>query len=61
LPLGEQDEEVPVETADFAKRVMTQTRSLNIVRVPTMNHFIAWTRSDVVKAEILAHVKSAER
>ena len=61
LLLGEQDEEVPIETADFAKRVLTQARSLNIVRVPNMNHFIAWTRSDVVKAEILAHVTSAER
>lgn len=61
LLLGEQDEEVPIETAAFAERVLTQARSMNIVRVPNMNHFISWTRSDLVKAEILAHVSPAQR
>jgi pimeloyl-ACP methyl ester carboxylesterase len=61
LLLGEQDEEVPVETADFAESVLIHARSVNVVRIPSMNHFIAWTRPDLVKAEILAHVKSAGR
>jgi hypothetical protein len=34
---------------------------LNAVRVPDTNHVIAWTRSELVKTEIPAHVPSANR
>lgn len=56
LLLGEADEEVPISTADFAQNMLTQARSVNIVRIPNMNHFIPWTRFDLVKTEILAHL-----
>lgn len=53
---GEQDEEVPIANADFAKKMLTHARSVNIVRIPNMNHFIPWLRFDMVKAEILRHM-----
>jgi len=56
LLLGEDDEEVPIGNADFAEKVLTQARSVNIARIPHMNHFIPWTDFERVKAEILAHM-----
>lgn len=57
LLLGEQDEEVPIETAVFARKMLTQARSVNIVQIAHVNHFIPWTQFDLVKAEILAHTR----
>lgn len=55
LLLGEDDEEVPIANAAFAESMLTQARSLSVVKIPNMNHFIPWTRFDLVKAEILTH------
>lgn len=55
LLLGEEDKEVPVANAEFAELMLTQARSLNVVRIPHMNHFIPWTRYEMVKAEVLVH------
>lgn len=56
LLFGEQDEEVPIANADFAQKMLINARSLNVVRLPRMNHFIPWTRFEALKAEILAHL-----
>lgn len=59
--LGDQDEEVPIATADFAARVLTQARSVHIVHLPNTKHFIPWVQPDRVKAQILEHVNAAQR
>jgi pimeloyl-ACP methyl ester carboxylesterase len=59
--LGENDEEVPVATADFAAQVLTRAQSVNVVRIANTNHFIPWLQSDRVKAQILEHVNAAQR
>ena len=46
---GEKDDLVPPENADFAERMLTRAASVHIVRIPEMNHFIPWTRYEVVK------------
>lgn len=61
LLFGEQDAEVPIANADFAQAMLIRARSLNVVRLPQMNHFIPWTRYENVKAEILAHIDTDER
>jgi pimeloyl-ACP methyl ester carboxylesterase len=60
LLLGEDDEEVPIGTAAFAEARLTQAAAVNIVRLPHTQHFIPWTRFDLVKAEILAHLTMPE-
>ena len=59
--LGEDDEEVPISNAAFAERRLTQARSVSVRRIPDTNHFIPWTRFDLVKAEILAHLKPVDQ
>lgn len=53
---GEKDDLVPPENADFAERMLTKAASVQIVRIPGMNHFIPWTKYEVVKAELLRHL-----
>ena len=52
---GEKDQLVPVENANFAKRVMTKANPLKIIRVPSMGHFLPWKKYDLVKSEIIKH------
>ena len=54
---GLNDNLVPAENADFAQRMLTRPASLNIIRIPNMNHFLPWTQYDVVKSEILKHLQ----
>ena len=61
LLLGEDDEEVPATTADFAMRMLTQAQSVSITKIPHMNHFIPWTGFDRVRTEILSHLDSPAR
>ena len=53
---GGQDNLVPPENADFAQKVLTRAESLNIVRIPEMNHFLPWARYEQVKSTILGHL-----
>jgi pimeloyl-ACP methyl ester carboxylesterase len=53
---GGQDDLVPPENADFAQKMLTHAASVNIVRIPEMNHFLPWTRYAQVKAAILEHL-----
>jgi pimeloyl-ACP methyl ester carboxylesterase len=54
---GGKDDLVPPANADFAQKMLTQAASLNIVRMPEMNHFLPWTRYAQVKSAILAHLQ----
>lgn len=55
---GGKDDLVPPENADFAQKMLTHAESVNIVRIPEMNHFLPWTRFAQVKAVILEHLQS---
>jgi pimeloyl-ACP methyl ester carboxylesterase len=54
---GGKDDLVPPENADFAQKMLTHATSVNIVRIPEMNHFLPWTRYGQVKAVILEHLQ----
>jgi pimeloyl-ACP methyl ester carboxylesterase len=54
---GGKDDLVPLENADFAQKMLTHATSVNIVRIPEMNHFLPWTRYAQVKAVILKHLQ----
>ena len=54
---GDKDDLVPAANADFAQKVLTNTTSVDIIRLPDMNHFIPWSRYNLVKAEILKHLQ----
>jgi pimeloyl-ACP methyl ester carboxylesterase len=54
---GGKDDLVPPENADFAQKMLTDATSVNIVRIPEMNHFLPWTRYAQVKAVILEHLQ----
>lgn len=54
---GGKDDLVPPENADFAQKMLTHATTLNIVRIPEMNHFLPWTRYVQVKAVILEHLQ----
>lgn len=53
---GLADNLVPPENADFAQRMMTNARPLEIIRIPGMNHFLPWKQYPLVKAKILEHL-----
>lgn len=53
---GEEDNLVPPENADFAQKMLTHAAALTIIRIPQMNHFLPWTKYEIVKAEILKHL-----
>jgi pimeloyl-ACP methyl ester carboxylesterase len=54
---GGKDDLVPPENADFAQKMLTHATSVNIVRIPEMNHFLPWTHYAHVKAVILDHLQ----
>lgn len=54
---GGKDDLVPPENADFAQKMLTRATTVNIVRIPEMNHFLPWTRYAQVKAVILEHLQ----
>jgi hypothetical protein len=47
---GGEDDLVPPENADFPQKMLTHATTVNIVRIPEMNHFLPWTRYAQVKA-----------
>jgi pimeloyl-ACP methyl ester carboxylesterase len=54
---GLADNLVPPENADFAQRMMTNARPLEIIRIPGMNHFLPWKQYSLVKKTILEHLQ----
>ena len=49
---GEKDSLVPPENADYVKETFTQAQ-VEIGKYPELNHFIPWTRPDLIQGAIL--------
>lgn len=50
---GGKDFLVNPKNADFAEKILTNAKSLKIVRIDTMNHFVPWSHPQLVKKAIL--------
>ena len=50
---GGKDMFVSPKNADFAEKMLVNSKSLKIVRVDTMNHFVPWSHPDLIKKAIL--------
>jgi pimeloyl-ACP methyl ester carboxylesterase len=53
---GTEDELVPKENADFAKRMMINT-TVDLVIVESMNHFVPWSNPELIQQAILKMLK----
>jgi pimeloyl-ACP methyl ester carboxylesterase len=53
---GLDDDLVPPENADFAERVLIHA-DLKVTRVPGLNHFVPWSRPDLINAAIVELLK----
>lgn len=54
---GEKDDLVPAANADFAKSMLINAASLEIIRLPENNHFLPWNQTALVKETILKHLR----
>jgi pimeloyl-ACP methyl ester carboxylesterase len=52
---GEKDSLVPIGNADFAQKVLNNTK-LEMIRLPDTDHFIPWTHEKIVKEAIFKAV-----
>ena len=50
---GGKDMLVNPKNADFAEKMLVNAKSLKIVRVDTMNHFVPWSHPQLIKKAIL--------
>ncbi len=53
---GGKDMFVSPKNADFAEKMLVNAKSLNIVRVDTMNHFVPWSHPQLIKKAILESI-----
>lgn len=53
---GEKDRLVPAGNADFAAAKLTEA-PVDMVRDAELNHFIPWTRPDLIKTAVLRHLQ----
>jgi pimeloyl-ACP methyl ester carboxylesterase len=51
---GQKDRLVPVENADFAKKVLVNSPKVDIILYPEEDHFIPWTKYDEIVGKITA-------
>jgi pimeloyl-ACP methyl ester carboxylesterase len=49
---GEKDMLVHPKNADFAEKMLVNAKSLKVVRVDTMNHFVPWSHPQLIKKAI---------
>lgn len=56
---GEEDELVPPGNADFAKRMLVNAPA-TIQMIPDMNHFIPWSRPDLIHDAIIKHLETPQ-
>lgn len=50
---GGKDMLVSPKNADFAEKMLVNAKSLNVVRVDTMNHFVPWSHPQLIKKAII--------
>jgi pimeloyl-ACP methyl ester carboxylesterase len=53
---GEKDKLVPPGNAGFARKMLVDA-PVNIWMIPEMNHFIPWSRPDLIREVIVLHLK----
>ncbi len=56
---GKEDELVPPGNADFAKRMLVNAPA-TIQMIPDMNHFIPWSRPDLIHDAIIKHLETPQ-
>jgi pimeloyl-ACP methyl ester carboxylesterase len=55
---GGKDFLVSPKNADFAERMLVNAKSVKVVRVDTMNHFVPWSHPQLIKKAILETLKA---
>ena len=50
---GLQDSMVPSANAYYAERQQTHSKSVKLVTIPDANHFIPWTRFNMIKSVLM--------
>ncbi|MEO6759039.1 MAG: alpha/beta hydrolase, partial [Saprospiraceae bacterium] len=58
---AQDDQLVPVENAEFARRRLVNSPDVQVQLFPAGNHFILWSRTDAVRAAILDLAKKQAR
>lgn len=53
---GGKDVLVSPKNADFAEKMLVNAKSLNVVRVDTMNHFVPWSHPQLIKKAIIESI-----
>jgi pimeloyl-ACP methyl ester carboxylesterase len=53
---GGKDMLVSPKNADFAEKMLVNAKSLKIVRVDTMNHFVPWSHPQLIKKAIIESI-----
>ncbi len=53
---GGKDMLVNPKNADFAEKMLVNAKSLKIVRIDTMNHFVPWSHPQLIKKAILENL-----
>ena len=56
---GERDKLVPAGNADYAAKMLVNA-PVEMVREPEMNHFVPWTRPDLIETAIQRHLDILE-
>ncbi|MGK0238261.1 MAG: pimeloyl-ACP methyl ester carboxylesterase [Candidatus Pelagisphaera sp.] len=50
---GMEDDLVPPANADYVERIMTGVISMDVQRIDGLNHFVPWSRPDLIKEAIV--------
>jgi len=50
---GDKDELVPIENADYTKRMLVNSKSVNTKIFPGGDHFMVWNKYDEIKSQLL--------
>lgn len=57
---GEQDRLVPAANADFAQKMLVNS-PVTMVRLKDLNHFVPWTRPELIEDAVLRHLDLLEK
>lgn len=58
---GGKDMLVSPKNADFAERMLVNAKSLKVVRIDTMNHFVPWSHPQLIKKAIIESIAPKRR
>ncbi|RMG78250.1 MAG: alpha/beta hydrolase [Bacteroidetes bacterium] len=57
---GESDKLVPKENANFAQKMLQNSPDVRVKIIPQGNHFILWSKADIITEEILRQILAPE-